>query len=532
MNRENRAASLAHRLVREASISDTPGEAAFAEILHREIVDGMAVAGVVATTKLVPSHGDPLASSVAVLVRGTGRRCVVLAGHYDVVATENYGKLRDLAFDPDALHKALVAGLEQDGQQNLALEDLRSGAFIPGRGMLDMKSGLAAGIAVLEQFGADTGRTGNILFVATPDEENKSRGMRSLRDALPALAAEWDLEFIGGINLDATDDYGDGSVGRSMYFGSVGKYSPFAYIVGVPTHAGYPFEGFSAHLIGAEIIRAIEYNTDLADTAHGETAPPPMCLEARDFRESYDVTTPDRSWISFNWLSHSRTPDELFTLFREQVEGALARALAYRRTRATSMTENTGVPREGRVVSVSELMEKLAASDNAAMQRFVDYATTLADEGSPLVVSQRLTRYLVDATGLEGPAVVIGFASLFYPPVHVEAARFRKLVEDAAQSAAGRHGTTIVSREFFPGISDMSFLGQRRDPFLAKTLVENTVAQDNRDSGGVDAPAFPVVNIGPWGRDCHKKHERVHAPYAFDVLPDIVADVVAAILRD
>jgi len=38
------------------------------------------------------------------------------------------------------------------------------------------------------------------------------------------------------------------------------------------------------------------------------------------------------------------------------------------------------------------------------------------------------------------------------------------------------------------------------------------------------------VNIGPWGREYHQRHERVHAPYAFTVLPELLLAVVAETL--
>jgi arginine utilization protein RocB len=356
--------------------------------------------------------------------------------------------------------------------------------------------------------------------------------MRSLRDALPRLAGEWELDLAGGINLDATDDYGDGTTGRSMYFGSVGKYSPFAYVVGQGTHAGYPFEGVSTHLIGAEILRAIEVNSDLVDEAHGEVAPPPVCLEARDFRQSYDVTTPGRSWISFNWLSHRRTPEELLGEFRTLVSNALQSALDHHRAKAIRYLGKEPEARHGRVFTVAELKECVLQADADAARRFEQQAADLLNEENPLTVSHRLVRYLVDQAGLEGPAVVIGFASLFYPHVHSGDPVFRETVRAAADRAAARHQTSIAVREFFPGISDMSFFGQRPHGTDLAVVQTNTPSIDLCDTPPSEAISFPVVNIGPWGRDCHQKLERVHAGYAFEVLPEVVLEVALAILRE
>ena len=128
--------------------------------------------------------------------------------------------------------------------------------------------------------------------------------MRSLRDALPGIAREFGLDIQAGINLDATSDQGDGEEGRAIYRGTIGKALPFALVIGHSSHAAYPFEGVSAQLIASEIVRAVEANPALCDTGEGEVSPPPICLEAKDLRGGYEVTTPERVWLGFNWLSH------------------------------------------------------------------------------------------------------------------------------------------------------------------------------------------------------------------------------------
>jgi arginine utilization protein RocB len=82
-----------------------------------------------------------------------------------------------------------------------------------------MKSGLAAGLAVLEAFAAEPDRGGNLLFLAVPDEEANSAGARSAAQALPDLAARLSLRFDAAVNLDALVDDGDGEIGRSVALG-------------------------------------------------------------------------------------------------------------------------------------------------------------------------------------------------------------------------------------------------------------------------------------------------------------------------
>jgi len=40
------------------------------------------------------------------------------------------------------------------------------------------------------------------------------------------------------------------------------------------------------------------------------------------------------------------------------------------------------------------------------------------------------------------------------------------------------------------------------------------------------------VTLGPWGRDAHGLFERVHAPYAFEKLPRLIAEVAKAALLE
>jgi arginine utilization protein RocB len=273
----SRAKNLSLLMTRWPSVTGSPDEASFSEKLRAHLAETPYFQRHPQQLFTVNSHGEPMTQNVVALVRGSGRRTVVLAGHFDTVSIANYGTLAPLACDPEPLTEALLKELRSrplNGAETKALTDFESGDFIAGRGLLDMKSGLAAGIAALERFAGLKAPEGNILFVATPDEENRSRGMRSLRNALPEIARRFDLDIVGGINLDASSCERDGEEGRAVYLGSIGKFAPFAFVIGRPTHAGYPFNGTSAHRISAEIIRAMDTVPELSDEAFGEHSPP------------------------------------------------------------------------------------------------------------------------------------------------------------------------------------------------------------------------------------------------------------------
>lgn len=544
-----RVRDLSCRLVAWGSETGTPGEAAFAERLagllreipyFREHPDHIRL---VDSHRLVDGLGAPMTRSVVAVVRGTGRRALAMAGHYDVVSIENYRDLAPLAFTPEPLLAALIADLESrpltPGERR-ALEDFRSGDFLPGRGLLDMKSGIAAGIAVLEQVAAEPERAGSLLLIATPDEERGSRGMRSLRDALPALAAEFGLDIEAGINLDATSDQGDGTEGRAIYRGTIGKALPFALIVGQSSHASYPFEGISAQLIAAEITRAVEANPALCDTADGETSPPPICLEAKDLRGGYEVTTPERVWIAFNWLSHRWTARDLLRRFGETLRAAsviaLARFNSHARAYAGRLGASAGAPAaEVAFVTVEELRERVARIGGpAAVARLAQVAQACRGSDDPLAQTRAMVDAMVTEAGVTGPAVIYGFSSLVYPSTHLTRvpghAAFAEAIEKARRAHESAGGRPVKYRDYFTGISDMSFFGHRPCDDDSAHVAANTPAESLIDHVRPEALSFPVVNIGPWGREFHQRLERVYMPYAFEQLPRFLREIVARFL--
>ena len=101
-----------------------------------------------------------------------------------MVPVDDYGALKPLAFRPERLLPEIVARLRRSGENPLALADFESGDFLPGRGLLDMKAGLAAGIAAMEAYAGEA----NLLFLAVADEEDRSAGARAAAPLLPAIA--------------------------------------------------------------------------------------------------------------------------------------------------------------------------------------------------------------------------------------------------------------------------------------------------------------------------------------------------------
>ncbi|MFZ0215816.1 MAG: M20/M25/M40 family metallo-hydrolase [Candidatus Dormiibacterota bacterium] len=526
------------RLVAIPSVTGSADEVRFPEQLRTMLLELPYFAAHPDHVRLLPVPGDARGRRNLAALAGNGRPTVLLTGHYDVVTTAGYGPLRPLACDPVALLPALLDTLRREaaaGQADvLAERDLASGDWMCGRGSLDMKCGLACAIAVLARWTAGA-HPGSLLFVATPDEEATSAGMRAAIPQIRELAQAWDLEPIAAINLDVTDDRGDGEEGRAVFLGSVGKLLPFVHLVGRETHAGAPPLGLNAALLAAEVTRRVELNPDLVDVRDGEAAPAPVTLHQTDGRQGYDVTTPQTAWCYYNLLRHGGVASAVLERFRGLVGEAVEAAAAITYERALRQTERTGQappPRwQPRVLTFAEL-RALAGDDAPACDRAGDEAPDLPE------LARRVTEAMWQASRLQGPAAVVGCAGIPYAPVFVgerteRERRLRAAVQRQTRVVGELTGAPIRLRRYFPGISDMSFFGGGEEAVGLQAIAENTPGWDRAirvDTEAARRLDVPIVNIGPWGRDYHQRLERVFAPYGFGVVPELVWRVVRDLL--
>jgi arginine utilization protein RocB len=488
-----RAREIALTLTSWPSVTGSPEEAAFAPRLA-----GLLSHFDAAWTAPLPGEAR---SNVFALKRGRGRRTIVLTGHFDVVPAADYGALEPLAFAPERLLPEIIARLGRSGESPLALADFASGDFLPGRGLLDMKAGLAAGIAAMEAYRGEA----NLLFLAVADEEDRSAGARAAVPLLASLAAEHGLDIELVINLDAVSDQGDGATGRSVALGSIGKLLLTAFVIGKEAHACYPQDGANAAYLAGELLAEFELAPELAETSGAEIAAPPTALHAKDLKSGYNVTTPAQSWLYWNTLQHRREPGEVLGIALMLARRAMARA-------------GRRIGRDIPVMSYAELAARVPGTEIAGFA---------AEEGEHRGLdlperAKRVTARAWAASGLSGPAVVMGFGSIPYPAVSLSDAH----LEDRIVKATAAHGLSTL--RYFPGISDMSFFGEASGDLTA--AARNTPVWGT----GFTMPepgGYPCINIGPWGRDYHHWLERLHAPYAFDTLPRVLLSVIDAVMK-
>jgi arginine utilization protein RocB len=515
-------------LTRQPSVTGSPGERALPHALKARLEAAPGLAG--ASVWLIPTRRDRLERHcVAALLRGEGPDTLLLTGHFDTVSTEDYGDLAAFATEPEALREALLRRLTGPAgpRERRAHEDLASGDFLPGRGLLDMKAGLAAGLAAMEAFAALPHRPGNLLFVAVPDEEATSLGARTLAEALPGIEREHGLSVVGAINLDCIGDDGDGSLGRSVALGSVGKLLLTALAVGRPTHASHPFQGLNAGVIAAAIATEVEWSPELAD---GEPGIPPTLLGLQDGKTGYDVTTPATVFANWNVLLRERgataTLDRFEVAARQALDDLTARLSARRARLDARATPAETIP----VLRIGALIGALDAAGQAELAALE--ARLAKGEMSLPEQNRRLSEAAWRLSGRDGPAAIIGFGSLPYPSAMLSdappAARLKAAIETARLAVQDETGTTIGVTPFFPGISDVSFIGEGRTEDVP-LIAANTPAWRSGVRWNGAVAGIPTVNIGPWGRDYHTPLERVHEAYAFDTLPRLLVGIARAL---
>ncbi len=524
--------ALAIALVEAASVTNTQGERDFADVLMGLINREQYFQNYpeLLWAPIIP-HDPQQRRNVCALVRGSGKKTVVLTGHYDVVNTENFGPLQPWAFSPELLLPKLIEDLRINARsdaEHRALADLESGLYLPGRGMLDMKSGLAAGLSALFRFANLESPIGNILFLAVADEEDRSHGARVATEILTQL----DLDILGVINLDATSDTGDGRAGQALYLGSVGKLLLSAFAVGVDTHAGYAFDGINVNFLISTLSSAFECNPTLTDTGLNEIGTPPTSLKQVDLKQHYDVTTPARGWLCMNVLTHSKTASEVLSEFTATAKTSIDQALKTLRSRAETLGvfNSAAHGASALVLTYAELLEKTIAQHGVDFQVELEQFLTSLDARLDLPTqNQQVINWLWDKSGLLGPAVILGFGSLHYPSTHLPAEHwFVQNIRQTLAKCQAELGIEVCERHFFRGISDMSWFGHGNATDIA-FVNANTAAPLARIQ---TMPAqLPVVNLGPWGRDYHQWLERAYTPYCFAQLPELLYRICIDLLE-
>jgi arginine utilization protein RocB len=534
------------RLVRRRAISPTRDERAVADLIL-ELLTAGETAPAYTAVGLDPLAHDPYErANVFAFVRGRRPETLVLLGHFDTVDTADYGALEPWATDPAGLAErveqlaAMTPGLRAD-------LDAHPGDWLLGRGSVDMKSGVALNVAVIRRLAEAAARGEppgvSVVFLATPDEETESAGVLQAVRFLLRLRDERGLAYLGAVNTDTSTSEYPGDPHRYVYAGTCGKLLPSFFVVGREAHVGMVFDGLDANLLAAELIRDLSMNDAFCDRAGGQVTPPPVTLRAADLKARYDVQIPYAAYFYLNVLTYTTGPGDLLGRLRHRVEAALARALervdeCEARWLADAGKSRQAPPRGGAVLTYAELRARAEARAGAApVARALDEEWECVPAGADSRERcLQLVRRLWEVSGERGPAVVLYYSPPYYPHV---AATDGPLHDAIAAVAAAHPELDLVRRDFYPYISDMSYL--RLDPGADTSALTANMPVWRDPTPGVAPRAgaytlpldqiralgLPVVDLGPYGRGVHQRGERVLMSYSFDILPRLLWEVIA-----
>lgn len=447
------------------------------------------------------------------------KKVIILSGHIDTVDTEVCGAYKDFAFDPYKYTEEIrKADLKTD-----IIDDLNSGQFLAGRGMADMKSGLAAQWSVLKYFAENREElNANLLWIPVIDEENNANGIRQAVDYFCELQDDG-YEFLCCVDSEPTITPERKDCGR-IYLGTIGMVTPFVLAVGKESHVGEYYEGISASFMAFNIGTQIEANPSFTDEFKGKDYPPICCLKTTDFRKNYSVTVPNRFGMYYNYLFVKKSPTEILNLFEEVVEDALNTAL---------MQINKGHLKTNIIrfdVLTTMFEDKTGASADTLLKSWV---VDKADEMDIQDGCLNAVNDMCDALDLEAPTVVIGFLPPYCPSRvnNRESAaeiKLEQVVRNLVQKNS-QEGTMIEISEVYEGISDLSelgFQGTEEDIQILKSNMVGVRIGTAYNFEKMQQLDIPVVNIGPIGKDAHKISERLYLPYFKEKLPQLLLDFI------
>lgn len=419
---------------------------------------------------------------IAMINKDPHQKTMVGIAHFDTVDVSDYGHHRSLAFSVDELTSTLKT--TQDSKDTYY-----------GRGMLDMKSGVAIWMELLRSLSEEDSNK-NLVVSFVFDEEGTSIGMRNAINQLIQLKETYHLDYLGAIDTDYTTSHYPNDPHRYVYFGTVGKLLVSIIAVGKETHASDPFLGIDASLMMANIIEEINLNPQYTNNYQEQTTPPPIILHMETPKQSYSVKTNKIALTQFNVIMANASIDQWMKAIKHGVQQALTKTQETLNERIASYNEKNWYPNTSKDipfdVKFAYELEGLQFDNDKDDQEI-------------------LLNYLRNKE-IEGGLVVIGLTAPYYP-AHTTDENDQVFVDCIMDSLATHPIQDLRVETYYPYISDLSYLRSPNKEEL-QSLKDYAFNINWIDQHVWDQAAkldLPMVNIGPYGYDAHKKHERLKA---------------------
>lgn len=456
-------------------------------------------------------------------------KTIVLISHFDTVGIDEYGELAPFAFQPDQLEVAL--GNHLDSLSEDAKSDYVSGDYLWGRGTMDMKCGLALHMGLMEKALHEDWPI-NLILLTVPDEEVNSAGMR----AAVELLADWEdtkeLDYSMFLNGEPVFSMNPTDTAYKVYSGTIGKIMPSALFYGKETHVGEPMSGMTSSLLASMTTRRMEMNEMFQERVYEEATPLPVTLQQKDLREDYTTQTPFVSSALYNVFTMNQTADEVMNRFEEVAKAAASEINEwYGKVCAREQVTPIGDVQVLRYEKLYAYALEKIGQDVMEQLKEDQVADTLADDREKSI---QLAKQLLMRCPELAPAIVIMFTPPYYPAVNsTENALVVKCIDEVKGKAQQEFGLPVQQVHYFNGISDLSYVNYTADGTGWNAYEANTPVWNLTYSIPFSAMSklqAPVLNVGPFGKDAHKRTERLHKRSAFVETPVLIEQVVRTVM--
>lgn len=481
---------------------------------------------------------------VTALFKGNGRskKTLILMGHFDVVDIEEYGHLKELAFNPIEFTKR-VGELKLDPD---SLRDLESGEWLFGRGVADMKFGIALKVELMREFSKLENFEGNILFLGVPGEESNSEGMLGAAKYLAELQREKGYEYIA-LLLPEPYMFADPHDNiRRIHIGACGKLMPMFFFVGKETHVVEPYSGIDPLLLASEVNRLLNLNIDFCEVSRGAVTPPPVCLKQMDLKTLYSVQTPIYAVSYYNMLMLEKSSEEILVSLKRLCAKAAENVTtgieeSRRRYEDKYNIKVEKCEAEPKVITYKELYEKVIGIYGSELEKLIEGkilewdAKGLDSQTKAInIVKEVYERYPE-----KDPMIIIAFEPPFYPGRYPREdsenmKRLLKVIEGIIEQGSTVYNEKFQKEDYYMGIGDLSYTGLE-DEGCIDTVYGNMPGAGKIYELPVESLKqldIPGIVIGSFGKDMHKYTERLNIPFSIGVLPDIYEYAIKSLLAE
>lgn len=490
----------------------------------------------------IPIENDPFGRFLVAAYLEAHEKCAdtaILTGHYDVVDVEEFGSLKDIAFDIEEITKRIIDLPLSDEVK----ADHDSGGYLFGRGVFDMKYGHAAALGILRHYAENGGIKGNLLYVAVCGEETNSEGMLAAVPFFADFAEKNELKYRCLLLMEGYMVEGQEEGIKYIQYSNAGKVMPMFFCIGKTTHGEEPLLGLDANMMSGEVYRLMHSNPEFCQTNHGITTAVPCGLKMQDLKENYSLSTTLYSASYYNVATIKLNPEELMQRLTALAEEAFANVVEITEKNAKRFEEISGrKPEYYRPVpcvqTFAAFYKGLEAEYEGDLTAHVSekMAEFMAEDPEMQGCCVKLLKYLAGISKDKTPRIITCIIPPYYPDVNADlddkdTAEMMDCINDVIGYASDKYGVTIKMSEYY-GISDMCYTwlagGLDFDTLFANLVGAGSIYQFPTEA--LKKFKVPGMVLGCAGKDMHKYTERLEKHFNFNVLPDLFLHAIDRIL--